>query len=482
MRGKLWADLTGQSYRKLWSKTVILLWGITISIWLAVLGLVFYEDFSLKAALNRAENVFGHPITLKALTEYYYEGEHPDTEIWSVLEAGNQKFEQRFAKFLIGEDHDLELSQAQIQQCLDIEKGLTAILQTNDAILSRPLPKYPRQFSGNRFGATDSSQIGPSHALVRQELWRIRLALLGRDKTPAVKSYRRIIALRDSLSPPVLLDQYLTWLGLDSSRLKALQMLLESGMLDDAELRLFQQELHESFAGYESFWKRALYGDLLEQLSMVDLTARIDDIFNRPTGLDLRSLYWVLPQFKYFFCYNEIELVKWYTQFFDTGTIRPSQAQAVIFFTPPITACPRRLMWGTTKNLAMQILIDLELYYREHGRYPDALPKDAPLDPYNDQPFHYMIGEKKFTFLKLREKNSDATGKDLLMSLPGMPESGIESDDTVEKMLPVVMVWSVGPNRRDDHGEAGYSQDDIAVMRRLSPSPGEIPSDSAVLK
>lgn len=367
---------------------------------------------------------------------------------------------------------------------MKVQQEVAPELKKLDAMLENgSMPAYPVEYGRQRLRQS-KFQNSPLYALTNYQAGRIKLALAAGDKATALAACRNIAVMADFPRNGLFLRDGLVRLRLQEWQWYGMELLLDSGYLSDQELKACRNDLSRFLSDIDSLCQRCLFGETIWMIDTMDaITSECPlDFDGVPCrGITIHDLRWILPQLEWMTQYNLNEFIREHLLIAQGEKSNGTLPEAVSV-RQCLESAVMRFKAMKTRTIAMQILIDLELHYREHGRYPDALPKDAPLDPYSDHPFHYMVGEKKFTFRKLREKNSDATGKDMWMSPPGMPESGIENDDTVEKMLPVVMVWSVGPNRRDDHGEAEYSQDDIAVMRRLSPSPGEIPSDSAVPK
>ena len=108
---------------------------------------------------------------------------------------------------------------------------------------------------------------------------------------------------------------------------------------------------------------------------------------------------------------------------------------------------------------ASQALLRAEAYRREHGDFPETLP-DLPTDPFTGKPMLYRYGTAEITRYVLRFiKDPSWTDEE-----KPYEEYDLAPQATQAK---VVQVWSVGPNGKDDDGQANLlvGDDPRAIIR-----------------
>ncbi len=478
LRGALLAALSRQSYRMMLCRKLIpMMWSLAAVSWLFMLILMLQSGLALHKAEECATAFFGSPLTVDALREVYYEGKTPDPEAWQKLSDAIAAIDERYQQSRYEPTcSNYVLTPAQRQECLAIQKELAGEFAVIDRMFGATPPKIEFRYPG------DASMDGIRHLstlreIVRLELWRIKLALAYGDKAAALTSYQHLVKLNSYLKGEVTIIDHLVRLATVSIQLSALRILLESDQLTEEELLSRRDELNDTFRDTQAVLRRSLYGELTLELRTLDITARMrnpsDVDFSSPR-IDFRSLRWLFPQFEYFLRRNMIDMIDYDIRFArDDGNVTP---HGVFTELMAPSECYRSIFDRFEAELiATQVLIDVELYRRRHGRYPEMLPETEPRDPFGGAPFRYAVTTEEVDFRKPVDPPPKPPEK---IELPGEP--GVltltepqEKSVVFTKTVPVVMVWSIGPNLRDDHGKLDGKADDRTAQKRLKPILGE---------
>lgn len=463
MRGKLLSRLSGLACRIFWSKTIITLWVVAFGAWLAMLGLMLYSGVQIKQSFDRAATFWGRPVTPEALNELYLAGQTPDPAFWARFQELEQSATQKFtdAGFDTSRAMNYQLQPDHWRQIRAAETAAADKLKGMDQLLAQPLPKYPLVFEEHQAAAVLLPYFSWLRSAARLQLWRIRLALESGDQAAALTAWKRMAALDDFLRGDVTLISQLVRLAISSIRLDGLALLLESDLLNEAELRQCRGDLDAMMRDSEALWQRCLYGEAVFGTDVVDMIAEVGsdselDSEAQFHGLNLRSMRWVLPQFEYWIRCNLRTLNDWYVHAAKGETDTPAPGFIGAMLTPALTAAHNRFTRLDAQARAMQALIDVELYYRRHGQYPAALPETAPSDPFGDTPLLYAVGDVEIEFAR------------------PAPAGDSDSPPTVylNQTGPAVKIWSVGPDLCDNDGKGHQDKhDDITVLKRLKSVP-----------
>lgn len=479
LRGTLLATLSRQSCRIMRSKFVIALWGLGLALWLGMFLLMLQSGFVLRQTEERAASIFGNELTIDALKRAYYEGKTPNPDAWRKLFAAIDAIDERYRESRYEPTcSDYVLTPAQLQECLVIQRELSGEFAVIDRMFNAAPPKIKFRYLGGELAMAEARYLSALREIVRLELWRIKLALVSENKAAAMISYRHIVELNRHLEGEVAMIDHLVRIATVSIQLSALQLLLESDQLTEPELRQYQNELNDISSDAQASFKRSVYGELVLNLRTLDIIARMRNLYDpeQPSpGIDLRSLRWIFPQFEYFVQRNLTDLIDYNMQFThgDYNAI-PGGIFAELMGSPlkEFQSMLGRFTAGVT---AMQILMDVELYRRRHGHYPETLPETEPRDPFGGAPFRYAVTTKEMEFRKPVDPPPKPPEK---IEVPGEP--GVltftepqEKSVVFTKTVPVVMVWSIGPNLRDDHGKLDGNADDRTAQKRLKPILGE---------
>ncbi len=470
LRGKWLARLAGVEFRSLWKRPVIgVLWSLAALTYLASLGLSQYAESRYRATLLAAESELGGALTADALGKRYFAGQKPDAEAWQkVIQAVNTiqnklSSPNAYAEMYVNPVRYV-LSEKDLQECEKMRKDFAGEERVIDDFFERGIPKYPLDLRARHLTQTLLPYLSTTRSLARYDLWRMRLALERGDKAAALAAYHRIQALETWLRGEVTLIGHLVRIAIGSLRSRGTGLLLESGLLTDAELIRMRDDFAALRKQTRDDWRWMLGNESIFALDFYEMLGGGDSIMDNMTPVYsinyLGGMRFLLPQIYGFLRADMANTLRAYrlasaNPGMSVPTSRRSPGQWV---RPAFDAAYDRLLRRDAMFCAWEAQIDLELARRATGKFPDALPDSAPPDPFTNRKLHYEIGDRSFT-----------------MILPSPPPRAAGVDSPLERIeqATAVAVWSEGANGRDDGGftrsDRSGSDDETAIRRLRNP-------------
>lgn len=280
--------------------------------------------------------------------------------------------------------------------------------------------------------------------LLDMELFRVRLALEQGDLPEALERLERLRRnadrFLDSAGARIGIQEAFFANGLLELEMYCLELILESGLADEALLRHWERILVETEARLPESERRMLYRDTVVFVDEFEAIARFGSPYAGNPEIPfqlvpLRSMRYSCPLI--WWCFRREQSA------YMESCESPDSA-------PPVETIGRESIWRpwyscirtwipeiyrtmSARLRTARALIALELEFRRSGRYPET-PDFLPEDPFSGKPLLFRIGPY--------ETCGETVG------------SGIQ-------------VWSVGP----DGDNYGFVSDDIRAVRLLSAPP-----------
>ena len=276
------------------------------------------------------------------------------------------------------------------------------------------------------------------------ELFRVRLALEQGDLPEALERLERLRRnadrFLDSAGARIGIQEAFFANGLLELEMYCLELILESGLADEALLRHWERILVETEARLPESERRMLYCDTVVFVDEFEAIARFGSPYAGNPEIPfqlvpLRSMRYSCPLI--WWCFRREQSA------YMESCESPDSA-------PPVETIERESIWRpwyscirtwipeiyrtmSARLRTTRALLALELEFRRNGRYPET-PDFLPEDPFSGKPLLFRIGPY--------ETCGEPVG------------SGIQ-------------VWSIGP----DGDNYGFVSDDIRAVRLLSAPP-----------
>ena len=456
--GKALAETAGFGMRKMFSRKIIVLWilcGIAFAFSECRLGFSMYRAAQIRAEQERS---FGRPLTPAAMKEFYLEGQQPDAEFWQAFDHWRKhSLDRQVNIYSLGRVIDIADSAKPLFQAE--YAGLADDFAKLDRLISAGFPKSPVAPM-----IIDYVDFGPGivqkmNLLSSQLLDRMHCALCLGDAEAARTAFVELIRIGGAQAGNC---DYFAWLSTVGKELTAMELLIEAGIPTDPELRHYRARLEEQESRIPLLVKRNLYQGTVEAVNLyrgfrdVTLATGFGGV-EPPPAIPFSACGFLLPQVAWLtYREEEIDLLAWAAlpgKRLDTNPWRDF---------PFVYAGPyqfRRYSDATQSFIArcraLGALIGAELYRRRHGEFPEKL-EFPPVDPFGGEPMKYRVGNAEIEVTRFVADS----------------DSRLDWERRKESM-PVVQVWSVGPNRTDEGGSpfAGNrndNDDDVCAFFRIS--------------
>ena len=465
---------TGVSLRKAICRRIVVLWGIFWGAYFVLLVFAAIQSCRTAETIAALEKRFGYPLTAAGLEKYYRKQGYIDFMFWIKFGANADKLPGELVvggrtlrkwKGLSPDRWTPEFLAAFESSCRTNASVLREMEKDFDFI--PPLPYLPF-LSGDIINQFDFMQLSPCKVFWRWELNKLRASLQKGNKQEALLAFFRMRNCSCHLGRLPSLFGGLFWIACEYAFLDAVESLLESRLLTEKEIGELSAELgwlerQVSAVHLQSMYSEAvLTQDILQGLETGTVIGNV-------AFADLRFFY---PQL-WLQCSMDKQFIlqKFMARDFSCVSSDPPRSAFVMSkLLPKLQLAGYRFYCLTARARAMRALLQAELYRRKHGNFPETLP-DLPLDPFTGKPLLYRCGSSEIT-----EK---------VLELVGRPDETGKIRENYElnqrkRQGRAVLVWSVGPNRRDDGGlREGFAgtpgaKDDVRAMIRLEHE-GDLP-------
>lgn len=451
---KFLAVQTGEKFRALFGKPVLICWAGMVGVYLIFTAMALVTNGKTQQLIRIQEEKFGHPLTTKGQESLYYAADARfDTAFWNRIEAA------------YGDDKITESQMGPSRSVFTGEQlaGIRAEFDRNNAALtawekdfSGPLPLMEHKFQQGELFSILLPNLGLIRKFNRFELWRIRFALADGDLETALAAYARIGQTTKVLGQEVFLVSGMVWLQCVAMQLDAMELLLESGRLSDVQLRQLAETLNRTDTEIPKIQKISNYGEAVWLLDLAEMynTGRGRELIAFSPYNDIRPPSWnsvalFVPQIRWWRGLDEWDMLHKFVMLSNgnKNDFYLDKPFLLAHFLPALDLVSKRFSAISVRLQAMRALIDAELYRRKHGDFPETL-ENLPRDPFGNGPLRYRKGECMFP-----------KAKELL-------SSHIVPKDLELVPVPAVQVWSVGTDGQDDGGTG----DDIRAVMRIKAS------------
>ncbi|WP_294504394.1 hypothetical protein [uncultured Victivallis sp.] len=451
------ARMSGCRVRRLLCWPVWVLWSCVALVYAGSLFLAHQAEREVAQRHLRLERHFGRPVTAAALREMWNPARvcpesllHEAKKQWRVL------LQRRFSSY----EHCgwIESSWSVIRFGLIPAQDWNAFkenyLRDSEAwaeldrwIDEHALLEAERTFETGKLrrGYFQVGFYSDVSYLLEMELFRVRLALEQGELPEALERLERLRRnadrFLDSAGARIGIQEAFFANGLLELEMYCLELILESGLADEALLRHWERILVETEARLPESERRMLYCDTVVFVDEFEAIAR----FGSPYAGNPEIPFQLVPlQSVRYSC----PLIWWLFRREQAAYMESCESPDSA---PPVAVIVRERIWRpgyscirmripemyrmmSARLRTARALLALELEFRRNGRYPET-PDFLPEDPFSGKPLLFRIGPY--------ETRGEPVG------------SGIQ-------------VWSVGPNGRDDGG----ARDDIRAVRLLAAPPG----------
>jgi hypothetical protein len=460
---QIWSQAAKLPNWQIFGRAVLVLWLLFALNYLAQLFLAYRGVQEARQAVSALEGHFARPMTAQALGELYYNGEQPDSDFWekeTALYNESNPFADDFNMLTkVPAVMPPELMQLWRQHLA----SKADVLSQWEEMFSGDIPPGEQSFEAGSLVNIQLQHLSHFRQLNRLSLWRVQLALAEADISTALAANERQANANKALSRETHLISALVWSACTKLWLDTNEMLLESKLLTDEQLLALDAQLGTIEKQLLPQQQRALYSEVVCLLDTFDmLTMRPTDVSGEEyaPGFSWRDFRYFIPQLWWYAALDKAYLARSFlaSRFSEVRTPLPGENPPLLFsrmFLPPVPTIASRFDELAAKLRAMRALIMAEQYRREHGNWPTEL-ENLPADPFTAEPMRYRHGNYDIEV-------------DVVFWCKQYHRWRIEKQ---KRNVPVVQVWSVGPNQIDDSApqaqeqpERGRSDDVYATLR-----------------
>ena len=465
---KAYSNEAGKPFRAMFGKGATAVAAIFLLTYGVSLGMAYAAHCRTERHAAEMERFFGRPVSAEGLKDLYYRNRKPDGAFWRkvlALKPGSPLQEN----YDLMRHPDFRLSPEELaawRKRLESSRKLSEL----EKLFETEPPAFDRDFRRGNIAGILLPELNSIRYFCLWEGWRVRFAVAERNVPAALAALARMENARNYLArDPSLLLPSLVMIGIENTRLDALELLLSSGLLTESQLigqRALLAEFRRQMPGIHA---RAVYGEAVVAMDLCDLFIYGSPAENPERDLTIPPFYpyrWLFPAAWYVFTrIRDVFAVNYPVTDF-TRIPFEREKEARLKSTAHRAAGMLLCAWDTAGNkfhtlaaryLAMETLIGLELNKRRTGKYPDKL-ENPPVDPFGEA-LLYRKGQMPYIqYATVPQKHGDDTYWNC--------------DEGKRITVDAIAVWSKGPNRKDDEGlnnwkENGKPTDDVRAMIRL---------------
>ena len=471
LMGKTISLLWQTSFKVLFGKGVLVLWGLVLVSYLCSLVLAFQAASRYHRSIEELAEYFGHPMTASGFADVYYNGRTPDAAYWKKVSELTRKKNGLFNATFCGKPVRIESflnpNEQVDEEFLSKWKayfiGNESIRQL-EAMLDEPLPLPERNYSDEKLLASlPLNELPFIRELARMERWRQRIAMEADDTAAVQMAWRRLENICAYMQNEPFLMGSLVWLAVEHMRLASLERLVPWEKTESAWLEAQAAKLAEMEETVKQVQQSAVYGEAVFAINAINLICNDGEKRSNPC-----VLRWFLPQVWRMLANDAAEALKAYkiSDFADFPEKRGDSFMMYMLSDALRHAGTHKFPAFVANLRIMRSLIDAELQKRRTGHYPDQL--DTLQDPFSKQPLKYKKGQIELRITKLiprkediewwlsgdtaDSKNTDAFddsfGGDSIKEPPILQFKAEDESKTLEG----IQVWSVGPDCIDNGG------------------------------
>lgn len=429
--------------RKMFGKTVciVLLFSFLVLIFTNTLAHFSKKEFQQKK--SELEKLFKTPVDAANFCKRYYGNRKPDPDFWKKADLLQK--EQFNLDFLLSPDPlcvemDKETAEKR-QKKLFSDKYFK---EWND-LLAHPLPLREQHIEKGKF-LTNFRFGSQLKRVAIMQYWRLRFAVDSRDTETIVDALEKMHYCRESLIDDMWQPAAISMIAVETFRLKALERVIAANLLSEGQLLRQKTQISRLRKHLPKIRNNMLYAEAVLAFDWID--SSYDKI---------QKHRFLFPAAFYLWDKNKIHTAQFFINAYQNKTYKiPRDSTGILAsaILPDFENFDIRLKMLQSLCLAMEKIIDLHLYKRKKGVYPDY-PETLPIDPFTGKEMIYYQGT---------------------LRLPRIFVSQNQSHPSI-KFVPtrVVAVLSCGKNKTDDTGKE-YT-DDIGIYIPLSDSRQTSPTE-----
>ena len=433
---KLLASAEKLPLRKMFGKTVctVLLFSFLVLIFTNTLAHFSKKEFQQKK--SELEKLFKTPVDAENFCKRYYGNRKPDPDFWEKADLLQK--EQFNLDFLLSPD----------PLCVEMDKETAEKRQKKlfsdkyfkewNVLLAHPLPLRERHIRKSNF-LTNFLFGSQLKRVAVMQYWRLRFAVNARDTETIVDALEKMHYCRESLIDDMWQPAAISMIAVETFRLKALERVITADLLSDGQLLRQKTQISRLRKHLPKIRENMLYTEAVLSLDWIGFSYE-----------KIQKHRFLFPAAFYLWDKNKIHTAQFFINAYQNRTYKiPRDSTGILAsaILPDFENFDIRLKMLQSLCLAMEKIIDLHLYKRKKGVYPDY-PETLPIDPFTGKEMIYYQGT---------------------LRLPRIFVSQNQSHPRI-KFVParVIAVLSCGKNKTDDTGKE-YT-DDIGIYIPLSDS------------
>ena len=439
LAGLMYARTAQIPFRQMSGRGIRLLWGCVAVIYLVSLGMASITRIRADHAVKELEKHFSKPFSAPGMKSFYTNGRKIDSAFWEKLGKTVDSVAGEWQKW---ESRGLISSSPECIYPPQVLKEFETLMDRSNSLLElekmfdRPLPARDIEYPDSTFAGVLLPELNWMREFCRWELWRIRFAAGKNDISGAQNALRRMKNASDYLvDKPSCLIAALSMIACENYRMKAVEVLLSSGLVTEPMLKQWQNELDRDERKITQINFDSLFTEAAMVHDLYRLIARGGGIYGLWPAPIYYRLRWFFPPLWYRCAQSRCNVMR--------------RLKVRGFGSMPKMKRPDDLLGGWSGNdlpvniqqkfdrlsahyRAMRALIGIELEKRRTGKYPDRL-ENPPVDPFTGKPMLYRKGR--------------ITVNDPVW----LPERKRFDNKAVRKVNGIEII-SAGPNRKNDIG------------------------------
>jgi len=457
LTAKIFGDSQKVPFRNMFGKGVLTLWGFAVATYLIFLVMADIASRQTAQDIKDLEQRFGRPMTAAAIGKLYYGNDQPDPEFWKKIATYRDQCDVKVDSIDFGYNPDTVPAPLLAQWRKQFDN---ANLAAWEQAFAGNIPPEARQYETGTLVYMTLAHLNSLRQFARLELWRIRFALMDNDIKSALAAYGRMTNADDFLLRETSLIGGLVWIACQSIRLDALQLLLESGQLTDAQLQMLAADLQATQKQIPVMHERSLYSEAVFGMDVFDMIGRGFEAYGtKHKTPPYQTLRFLVPQLWWYAVKDKSCMARHYNVSSFAEMAEPDAVKNGMIISgmmlPALKPVAAKFDSISARLLAAGVVIRAIEYQRQHGEYPKTL-NNLPLDPFNNQPLQYRVGP-----CELERSAVIRNGDDWKI---------VYQSETV----PALICWSVGHDQinsnglRRNHITRGTKKlDDISFMVQI---------------
>ncbi len=437
--GLMYARAAQIPFRQMFGRGIRIMWGCVAAIYLVSLGMAFTTRIRADHVVKELEKHFSKPFSAQGMKTFYTNGRKVDAAFWEKVRKTVDSTEKEWQKF---ESRGLISSSPEGIYPPELLKDFEALMERSENLrelekmFDRPLPARDIEYPDSTFAEVLLPELNWMREFCRWELWRIRFAAEKNDLSGAQNALKRMKNASDYLvDKPSCLIVALVMIACENYRMKAVEVLLSSGIVTEPVLKQWQNELDRDERKIPQINFDCLYTEAAMLHDLCRLIARGGGIYGLWPAPIYYRLRWFFPTLWYRCAQSRCNLMR-RLKVRGFGSMPKMKRPDNLFGDLSGNDLPVNIQQKfdrlSARYRAMRALIGIELEKRRTGKYPDTLA-NPPIDPFTGKPMLYRKGR-------------------ITVNDPVWIGGREKFDNKAVRHVEGVEIISAGPNRKNDVG------------------------------